>query len=97
MDRVTGGVSSRVEHDGKAEVLFSSPVDLEFVELADGGNEVVNVGFVSVLDAEIVNNECKGDRVGCVTEKARDVGSFVVSGGGKVSNKSLLCEEACLG
>ena len=57
---------------------------------------MVGVCFVFVLDAEVVDNECESDGVGGMSEKARDIWSFMVACGGQVSDESFLSEETCL-
>jgi hypothetical protein len=48
----------------------TTSVKFERVQLRMGGKEVVSVGLVGVLDAEVVDDETDGDVAGCVAQNA---------------------------
>ena len=42
--------------DGEAEILVALPVDGELIELRQGGDEILHIVLVRVLDPEIVHD-----------------------------------------
>ena len=67
-----------IKVDLKTDVVVASPVDLKRIDLGNGGEEVLSVGFVGVFDAEVIDDEADGDITGRMAQDSLDV-SFTVA------------------
>jgi hypothetical protein len=54
---------------GETAVQRAGPVGGDSVEGFEGGNEMVGVGVVDVLDAKIIDDEGENDAIGCMLPK----------------------------
>ena len=64
------GMSRLVKLDGETSVRVTDPAEFDFVQLTQGGNEMVSTRLGGVLDTKVVNDKCKDSAIGGVPEKA---------------------------
>jgi hypothetical protein len=82
-----GDVDSLVDvipGNGEATVASAFPILTDRIQFAKGGHEVLGVGFVSVFDTKVINNESKND-VTCVV--------FPQAGGDGCRGIAIGCKE----
>ena len=88
-------MSRLVKLDGETNVRVTGPVDFDFVQLTQGGNEMVSTKLGGVLDTKVVNDKCKDSAIGGVPEKAWG-GCLYVPVRCEVCDEALLSEKASL-
>jgi len=91
------GMSDVVEFDREPEVLGRLPIDLDFVEKAQCGEEMFRIIIRSVLDGEVIDDEGKEGRSGGMVEQAGNVIALGVPMGGEVSDETTLGKVTSLG
>ena len=89
------GMSRLVKLDGETSVRVTDPAEFDFVQLTQGGNEMVSTRLGGVLDTKVVNEECENSAIGGVPENAWG-GCLYVPVRCEMCDETLLSEEASL-
>ena len=80
-----------VPNKREAQELGAGEVGSDFVEVAKGGDEVVEVLDADIFNAEVVDNQGESDIAGFVAPERRSVSHWCISIGGEVLNKAIIC------
>jgi hypothetical protein len=80
---------------GEAEKFGGDRVGFGMVEEGESGDEEVKVVAKVVLDSKVINHQRKDDVAGDVTEETGG-GSLVKAVGGKMGEKTVFRQLACL-
>ena len=80
---------------GKAEKFGGDRVGFGVIEEGESGDEVIKVFAMVVFDAKVINHQRKDYVTGNVTEETGG-GGLVEAVGGKMGEKTVLGQLACL-
>ncbi len=80
-----------------AAIKIAGPILAQFLVLSlYCRDQVIHIFFPFILDSEIINNECEGDRACLVLPKAGRLLALVVPVGLKSLAKEFVCQDAGL-
>ena len=81
--------------EGKAEKFGGDRVGFGVIEEGESGDEVIKVFAMVVFDSKVINHQRKDDVTGDVTKETGG-GGLVEAVGGKMGEKTVLGQLACL-